>query len=1271
VTHERGSGSPPKIGPYRILSRVGAGGTAVVFKAEHETSGQIVALKTVTEPRTGRLASLRREIQMLGRIGHKGVVKIFDGGSFEGRPWCAMELIDGWPLARLVAERRSQASGTAPSPSYTTETTETGESTPPASASGVERSSVHSERGYPPAPRSSDAGSLAHFLTLVRMLCSPLAYLHGEGIVHRDIKPSNVFIRTDGTPVIMDFGIAWLLREQEGRESLVFDAARAGTVSYMAPEQARGERVDARADLFSLGCIMYEAITGQVPFHDRTRRERAELDARDLVRPSALALGISPALDELVIRLLSPSPRERVGYASDIASVLAAEGAADWPHADDPQARVYLYRASISGRAAVATDIGARIDRLVAGRGSRSIISGESGIGKTTVASEIARVADARGLRVITGECAAWTLEAGQGRRSGGPLYPFRKVLQNVADIILSSGGDTYGRLLGQRAKILAICEPSLRQLEGASALPEPAELPAEATGQRLVEAFLDTLAALGRDRPTLVVLDDLQWADDLSLSMLANAPSSFFANSGVMVLATARSEDLGSDLERLLTNDDVLHVKLGRLDDAAIGAMAADMMGQKEVPAALISFLERESQGNPFFAAEYVRAAVDAGILHRDGRGRWQYDLGSSDLSKLALPQSIQELVRRRLEALPDDAQQLLQLAALIGRDFNPDILAAVVRVLDLVSEARLLALLADLTRRQIFEEMPSGSLRFTHDRLRAGAELRVADQRRTELHKHIGRALETWHTREGTLDRVYGQLAHHFDRGRELAKALEYSDLAGAQAHRTHATHEALWHLERAKQIEEELGVRPSAVDGARRERMLGLSSLDVGNVKSALAHLIEATRLVGNPWPSTKVRATGRMFNLLFRELGRRFLGLGADSEPNPGKPEEREALLEAARAYERLAVVNYYATGDKNAVALAALGNTDLAERAGGPSAERCLGYASLGTMCSLVSLDKAALYYVSRARAVAREAGDRAAETWALINIALVHVQAGRWQEVREADEAARVLAKEIGFKRRWVEGTMQLSTACFLEGDFAEAARLNDEAADAVDATDQQARVWRATRRGESMLISNEAAGALQSALEGVKACEGLGRPEWIYALGALALAYLRTQDFARAREAADRCAAWIGKDTPIAYYNIEAYAWVAEVYFALLERATGSEERDLRVTVAKAVRQVRAIGRVMRAGAPRAELWTGVEALRLGGDSRKAERHFRKSIAAAKGLHMAYDEALGLAALATHLPLSAGEAEDCRDQAKRTFSRLGAAYDLARLQTS
>ena len=175
-----------------------------------------------------------------------------------------------------------------------------------------------------------------------------------------------------------------------------------------------------------------------------------------------------------------------------------------------------------------------------------------------------------------------------------------------------------------------------------------------------------------------------------------------------------------------------------------------------------------------------------------------------------LALPHSIQEVVRRRLDALPQDVQHLLQLAALLGRELDPDVLYGAI-----VGETS--ASTSDRRARQPARRSSVG-VRSSRRRRRGGSASRTTGCARAPTPPSLssgarictstsGQVLETWHTLEGTLDRVYGQLAHHFERGRELVKALLYSRIAPAsRLHRTHATREALFHLERAKQIERE---------------------------------------------------------------------------------------------------------------------------------------------------------------------------------------------------------------------------------------------------------------------------------------------------------------------------------------------------------------------------------------------------------------------------------------------------------------------------------
>ncbi|MFP2907603.1 serine/threonine-protein kinase, partial [Pyxidicoccus sp. 3LFB2] len=266
------------IGPYRLLEVLGQGGMGVVYRGENPDTGEAVAVKTVRAASEVPLASIRREIHALRRLRHPGVVRIVAEGVTDGLPWYAMELLRGQTLRGASA--------------------------------GQEEGPVRPER-------------LHAVLTLVRRMCAPLAFLHANGLVHRDLKPENVFLRPDGTPVLVDFGIAARFGGSRGRETLDVGGTVVGSDAYMAPEQARGGFVDARADLYALGCIFYELLTGRPPF---LPGREGPVPHQHLhvapVPPSQRVEGLPEAVDALALRLLAKKPPERPGYAEDVAAAL-------------------------------------------------------------------------------------------------------------------------------------------------------------------------------------------------------------------------------------------------------------------------------------------------------------------------------------------------------------------------------------------------------------------------------------------------------------------------------------------------------------------------------------------------------------------------------------------------------------------------------------------------------------------------------------------------------------------------------------------------------------------------------------------------------------------------------------------------------------------------------------------------------------------------------------------------------------------------------------
>ncbi|MBV9949986.1 MAG: serine/threonine protein kinase, partial [Myxococcales bacterium] len=234
------------IGKYRLVEKLGQGGMGVVFRARHVDSERPAALKTVqANAPPSLLEALRREIGALTRIRHPGVVRIVDHGVEEGRPWYAMDLLEGESLRRF-GQRIWSPYRTPAVPLGSTEdvvSTESGSGALPPSSRERKPAGPPARPGArPPA----GAGELPLVLRLMRRVCATLAYLHGEGFVNCDLKPENVLIVGD-QPVIIDFGLTAHHPGCTGREALEALGAEAGTLPYMSPEQIRGDLLDARS----------------------------------------------------------------------------------------------------------------------------------------------------------------------------------------------------------------------------------------------------------------------------------------------------------------------------------------------------------------------------------------------------------------------------------------------------------------------------------------------------------------------------------------------------------------------------------------------------------------------------------------------------------------------------------------------------------------------------------------------------------------------------------------------------------------------------------------------------------------------------------------------------------------------------------------------------------------------------------------------------------------------------------------------------------------
>lgn len=240
-------------GRYEVLSHLGSGGTATVYKVRDRLISEVIALKLISPEvaQDPKLAdSFKREITVARKIAHPNVVRIYDMGEFRGQFYLVMELVEGLTLHDLLSERRRLKPG--------------------------------------------------EFLPIFRQMCAAVAAVHREGVVHRDIKPSNLMFGSDGVLKLMDFGIA---RFVEGAQSV---GPAIGTPAYMSPEQLMRQPLTPAADLFALGTVCFELLAGRNPFAGQNLAERC------VNPPPALATpGLPPLLAEAIMQCLQPDPRNR------------------------------------------------------------------------------------------------------------------------------------------------------------------------------------------------------------------------------------------------------------------------------------------------------------------------------------------------------------------------------------------------------------------------------------------------------------------------------------------------------------------------------------------------------------------------------------------------------------------------------------------------------------------------------------------------------------------------------------------------------------------------------------------------------------------------------------------------------------------------------------------------------------------------------------------------------------------------------------------------
>jgi oligopeptide transport system substrate-binding protein len=622
----------------------------------------------------------------------------------------------------------------------------------------VEGRSAHE---HPPA-------SLEESVTIARDLCAALTHAHSQGVVHRDLKPENVLRTADGQVKLTDFGLAFSLASRISGEGLV-----AGTVFYLSPEQAQGKAVDGRTDLYALGVMLYEWATGELPFaaSDPLAVITQHLYA-PVIPPCAKNPAVPRALDRLITALMSKAAEDRPANAQEVLESLRSP--ALWePGAVDSEVPILerIGRGRMAGREAELRTARGLWARALAGRSELLVIRGEAGIGKSRLVQELITQA-----RVSKGA----VLQAWNVHQPAQPFAAFRQILRAALEELRDPVGHCPPFVV---ADLLALVPEFHAHFPGV----EPRDsIESSADQQRLFESLAVCLSLLSETAPLLLVIEDAQWADSGTLSMLRylvqqtrDRPILFvLSHRPVDVLEAPALHAVLHDFQR---EGVASTISLHQLGASETLAMLQSLLGEA-VSSELVGEIFRTTEGNPFFIEEVCKGLAEAGQLVQR-QGEWWL----ADRARITIPVSIRLAIQERLRSLPGEAQTVLELAAVCGPVFDRQLVGRLSGLPSTAAEDSIDA----AERAELVRPLPDGGeprYAFVHALIPATMVESMAPSMRRKLHARVAEALELARPQE------FESLAFHFRQAGETSRAARYLVHAGERAHALYACPEAI---------------------------------------------------------------------------------------------------------------------------------------------------------------------------------------------------------------------------------------------------------------------------------------------------------------------------------------------------------------------------------------------------------------------------------------------------------------------------------------------
>jgi len=1016
-----------------VIDKLGEGGMSLVYRAEDIETGHMVALKFLKEGITSRrledVLRFQREAGAIVKLAHSGIVKIHGVGEHKQTPYIAMELLQGKSLADLFKEGK--------------------------------RFSVEETVG------------------IVFQIAEVLNYVQGKGIIHRDLKPGNIMllwqVPTQQLPSnnyqvkVLDFGLAQVLelKEIKSEEEIV------GTFGYMSPEQSGIVRkpVDERSDLYSLGIIFYELLTGELPFKGKDVGSILHQQvARKPSSPKKIKPEIPEVIEGMVIKLLNKEPEERYqtakGLLADLAKYQAGE--VSFIIGKEDLFRKLTYRTRLIGREEELNRLKELFEQARQGKGGVCLVSGGPGIGKSRLIEEMRGYIYERGGIFISGKCFA--------QENKIPYQPFKDALNeymnSLQGVKAGEKQETIRKMrqvLGDLGQIIIKFNPNMRDVLGEQ--PELIPLEPERENKRFLMVSSRFFCNLGEeDKPCFIFLDDLQWADEGSLSLLTEIVSEI-KEFPILVLGAYRDDEVTEEHSLIKLKNEardkgysLQEINIGLFDHVRLNRLIAELLLEDEERTYDLSlYILNKSRGNPFFSIEIARQLVDEkALFYKEEERRWRVDW--EKVEKVTISPNIVDIVLRRIETLEEDQLNLLSYAAVIGREFE---VALLFRLTDLAKE-RVVVLVDEAISLQLIERsLERGKILFVHDRIKDAFYQRIDEGKKRELHLEIAKTIEELH-REN-VEEVLFDLAHHYTEAQDRDKSLQYALPAAEKAKGGYANEDAIKYytiginilenksrkgspewikakeglttvylttgkndeaIEIAHQV---LPLKETAIEKARVYRQIGTAYFKKGDWKNCEDTVAEGLALLGEKIPRTKTQ----VISSLVRELSIHILHclfpkVFLCKEGKPIRPE----YLEISLSY--LPLNWMYILTDIEKFTRSILKLLNLSEFKIGKSKELGMSLGGYASLCMAIPLFKRAIRYHQKALNMKKELNDVWGQAQSLQFMGFCYSWKGDYQKSIELFQQSKDKFQRMG--DMWELGMVMngLGLNYYYEGSYSE-----------------------------------------------------------------------------------------------------------------------------------------------------------------------------------------------------------------------------------------